>query len=98
MMSASQNTGFVVRAQACYSSETVEHINNNSPETVIRELISNSYDAEAENIYFGPLFGKDRSGHIIGFFLMDDGKGLAVESIQDQDYVRALQARKKHPL
>lgn len=89
MMSSSQNSLCTIRAQACYSNESLEHIKNNTPEAVIRELISNSYDAKAKKIYFGPLFGKDRSGESIhGFFFMDDGKGLAVESIEDPDYVR----------
>lgn len=40
-------------------------VNRNDPCEVLRELISNSYDAGAKNIIYSPI--KDRSGFI---FLM----------------------------
>lgn len=45
-------------------------VNRNDPCEVIRELISNSYDAGAKNIYYAPL--KERKG----FIFLDDGSGL----------------------
>lgn len=49
-------------------------VNRNDPCEVLRELISNSYDAQAKNILYIPV--KDRAGLI--FF--DDGSGLDIES------------------
>lgn len=46
-------------------------INKNTPCEVLRELISNSYDAKAENIYYVPL------EHEQGFAFIDDGSGLS---------------------
>jgi hypothetical protein len=45
-------------------------VNRNDPCEVLRELISNSYDASASHIYYIPI--KDRQG----FFFFDDGVGL----------------------
>lgn len=45
-------------------------VNRNDPCEVLRELISNSYDAGAKNIYYFPM--KDQRG----FGFMDDGTGL----------------------
>ncbi|WP_247840702.1 hypothetical protein [Pseudomonas sp. MWU12-3103b] len=49
-------------------------VNRNDPCEVLRELISNSYDAQAKNILYIPV--KDRSGLV--FF--DDGSGLDIEN------------------
>lgn len=46
-------------------------VNRNDPCEVLRELISNSYDAGAKNIIYSPI--KDRSG----FIFFDDGSGLS---------------------
>jgi hypothetical protein len=48
-------------------------VNRNDPCEVIRELISNSYDAGAKNIYYAPL--KERKG----FIFLDDGSGLTTK-------------------
>jgi hypothetical protein len=49
-------------------------VNRNDPCEVVRELISNSYDAGAKNVLFAPLDGLE------GFVFLDDGSGLnAVE-------------------
>jgi hypothetical protein len=45
-------------------------VNRNDPCEVLRELISNSYDAGAKNLFYVPL--KDQSGLIF----LDDGTGL----------------------
>ncbi|MBD8629302.1 hypothetical protein IFT64_20415 [Oxalobacteraceae sp. CFBP 8753] len=45
-------------------------VNRNDPCEVLRELISNSYDAKASNLIYVPL--KDRQG----FAFLDDGTGL----------------------
>lgn len=45
-------------------------VNRNDPCEVIRELISNSYDAKAKNIFYAPL----KTEH--GFIFFDDGSGL----------------------
>ncbi len=45
-------------------------VNRNDPCEVLRELISNSYDAKASHIVYAPL--KDRQG----FIFLDDGTGL----------------------
>lgn len=47
-------------------------VNRNDPCEVLRELISNSYDAEAKNILYIPI--KDRKGVIF----LDDGVGLDI--------------------
>lgn len=49
-------------------------VNRNDPCEIIRELISNSYDAKAKNIFYIPL--KDRKGMIF----LDDGTGLDTEN------------------
>ncbi|MFO1494937.1 MAG: hypothetical protein U1F26_09775 [Lysobacterales bacterium] len=48
-------------------------VNRNDPCEVIRELISNSYDAGASIIYYAPLDGKS------GFAFLDDGSGLGFD-------------------
>ena len=48
-------------------------VNRNDPCEVIRELISNSYDAEAGIIHYAPLAGKS------GFAFLDDGSGLSLQ-------------------
>lgn len=48
-------------------------VNRNDPCEVVRELISNSYDAQAPHIAYIPI--KDRQGLIF----LDDGKGLSHE-------------------
>jgi len=48
-------------------------VNRNDPCEVIRELISNSYDADASLIHYAPLAGKS------GFAFLDDGSGLSLE-------------------
>ncbi|MBK6606440.1 MAG: ATP-binding protein [Leptospiraceae bacterium] len=45
-------------------------INRKDPCEVIRELISNSYDAKAQNIYYFPILERK------GFIFIDDGLGL----------------------
>lgn len=45
-------------------------VNRNDPCEVLRELISNSYDAEAKNIFYAPLKSEK------GFIFFDDGSGL----------------------
>ena len=45
-------------------------VNRNDPCEVLRELISNAYDAQASNIYYIPV--KDRQG----LMFLDDGTGL----------------------
>jgi hypothetical protein len=46
-------------------------VNRNDPCEVLRELISNSYDAKAKNIWYSPL------PHQNGFAFLDDGTGLS---------------------
>lgn len=46
-------------------------VNRNDPCEVIRELISNSYDAEASNMIYAPI-GEEK-----GFAFFDDGTGLS---------------------
>lgn len=46
-------------------------VNRNDPCEVIRELISNSYDAEASNMVYAPI-GEEK-----GFAFFDDGTGLS---------------------
>lgn len=48
-------------------------VNRNDPCEVIRELISNSYDAGASEIHYAPLAGKS------GFAFLDDGCGLGLQ-------------------
>ena len=48
-------------------------VNRNDPCEVIRELISNSYDADAGLIHYAPLAGKS------GFAFLDDGSGLSLQ-------------------
>jgi HSP90 family molecular chaperone len=74
----------VIKAAIHYGNDTKEHVLNNAPEAVLRELISNAYDAAAEKIHFGPLIYynekiRDRCNpppkkH--GFFFMDNGAGM----------------------
>ena len=45
-------------------------VNRNDPCEVLRELVSNSYDAHASHIVYMPL--KDRNGMVF----LDDGSGL----------------------
>lgn len=45
-------------------------VNRNDPCEVLRELISNAYDAQASNILYMPI--KDRQG----LMFLDDGTGL----------------------
>ena len=46
-------------------------VNRNDPCEVLRELISNSYDAKAKNIWYAPM------QHQNGFAFLDDGTGLS---------------------
>lgn len=48
-------------------------VNRNDPCEVIRELISNSYDANAKNLFYAALQDID------GFIFFDDGEGLSTE-------------------
>lgn len=48
-------------------------VNRNDPCEVIRELISNSYDANAKNLFYAALPDAD------GFIFFDDGEGLSTE-------------------
>lgn len=48
-------------------------VNRNDPCEVIRELISNSYDANANNLFYAAL--QDTNG----FIFFDDGEGLSTE-------------------
>ncbi|WP_143328895.1 ATP-binding protein [Burkholderia sp. AU31280] len=48
-------------------------VNRNDPCEVIRELISNSYDANAKNLFYAAL--QDTNG----FIFFDDGEGLSTE-------------------
>ncbi|WP_321901756.1 ATP-binding protein [Burkholderia cenocepacia] len=48
-------------------------VNRNDPCEVIRELISNSYDANARNLFYAAL--QDTNG----FIFFDDGEGLSTE-------------------
>ncbi|SFZ78783.1 ATP-binding protein [Chitinimonas taiwanensis] len=45
-------------------------VNRNDPCEVLRELISNSYDASAKQIFYAPIKSED------GFIFFDDGHGL----------------------
>lgn len=56
-------------------------VNRNDPCEIIRELISNSYDAKAKNIWYAPLKGK--------VIFLDDGEGL---SMHDQNGISALES------
>lgn len=47
-------------------------VNRNDPCEVLRELISNSYDAGAKNIFYAPLKSEK------GFIFFDDGSGLDI--------------------
>ena len=47
-------------------------VNRNDPCEIIRELISNAYDAKAKNIWYAPLKESD------GFIFFDDGEGLSM--------------------
>lgn len=58
-------------------------INSNDPCEVIRELISNAYDAQAKNIWYASL--KDANG----FIFCDDGEGLSKE---DQNGISAYES------
>ena len=46
-------------------------VNRNDPCEILRELISNLYDAKAQSIFYAPL--QDRNG----FVFLDDGAGLS---------------------
>ncbi|HBO5804324.1 ATP-binding protein [Pseudomonas aeruginosa] len=48
-------------------------VNRNDPCEVLRELISNSYDADAKNLFYAPLKSEK------GFIFFDDGTGLDTE-------------------
>lgn len=48
-------------------------VNRNDPCELIRELISNSYDANAKNLFYAALQDED------GFVFFDDGEGLSTE-------------------
>ena len=48
-------------------------VNRNDPCEVVRELISNSYDAEATEIYYAPINARS------GIAFMDNGSGLGSE-------------------
>lgn len=48
-------------------------VNRNDPCEVVRELISNSYDAGATNIYYAPIAENS------GFAFLDNGSGLTCE-------------------
>jgi hypothetical protein len=48
-------------------------VNRNDPCEVIRELISNSYDADADNIHYAPITGRS------GFAFLDNGSGLSLK-------------------
>lgn len=48
-------------------------VNRNDPCEVLRELISNSYDAGAQNIFYAPLKSEK------GFIFFDDGTGLETD-------------------
>ncbi|MEG7359827.1 hypothetical protein [Pseudomonas citronellolis] len=48
-------------------------VNRNDPCEVLRELISNSYDANAKNMFYAPLKSEK------GFIFFDDGTGLDTE-------------------
>ncbi|WP_051534609.1 ATP-binding protein [Deefgea rivuli] len=50
-------------------------VNRNDPCEVVRELISNSYDAKAKSIIYAPL--KEESG----FLFFDDGTGLSTKEL-----------------
>jgi hypothetical protein len=76
--SQSQVNKTSIQAESNYGNETLEHIKNNAPEALFRELISNAYDAGAKNIYSGPLYG---DGEVTGLFFIDDGVGLSLKSI-----------------
>lgn len=62
-----------------YPQQSFEHtlreisVNRDDPCEVIRELISNAYDAGARNIYVIPLYQQR------GFIFFDDGCGLSME-------------------
>ena len=58
-------------------------VNRNDPCEIIRELVSNSYDAKAKNIWYTPL-KEDK-----GFIFWDDGEGL---SMHDQHGVSAYES------
>ncbi|MDH5824280.1 hypothetical protein QFW77_14980 [Luteimonas sp. RD2P54] len=51
-------------------------VNRNDPCEVIRELISNSYDAGAGHIHYAPVASAS------GFAFLDDGSGLGMEPAQ----------------
>ncbi len=62
-----------------YPQQSFEHtlreisVNREDPCEVVRELISNSYDAGAKNIYVVPLYQKK------GILYFDDGCGLSLD-------------------
>jgi hypothetical protein len=47
-------------------------VNRNDPCEILRELISNSYDAGAKNLFYAPLIAEK------GFVFLDDGSGLSI--------------------
>jgi hypothetical protein len=68
---------------ARYLKYNIQHIlkeisaNRNSPCELVRELISNSYDAKAKNILIAPLLKKR------GIIFFDDGIGLSLKKEDD---------------
>jgi hypothetical protein len=54
-------------------------VNRESPSELVRELISNSYDALAKNIYVFPLLERK------GLIFFDDGTGLSMEGNTETD-------------
>lgn len=70
-----------------YPMQSFEHtlreisVNRNDPCELVRELISNSYDASAKNIHIFPLYDQK------GLIYFDDGNGL---SQSDSDSVKGI--------
>lgn len=81
-----------------YSHNIIEHLGlklyQNKPTNVIAELVSNSWDADAENAWLDIHDGKDVKPENKYICVMDDGYGMDPHAIKEKYLVIGLKKRK----
>jgi len=82
-----------------YSHNIIEHLGlklyQNKPTNVIAELISNSWDADAENVWLDVCDSSDLSAKEKYISVVDDGYGMDPLAIKDKYLIIGLKKRNK---
>ncbi|MGX9309644.1 ATP-binding protein [Pantoea ananatis] len=83
-----------------YSHNIIEHLGlklyQNKPTNVIAELISNSWDADAENVWLDIFDSSDLDSSEKYISVIDDGYGMDPHAIKDKYLVIGLKKRNKN--